>query len=286
MKLSAVAKLMKAGQEALRTVRYVAKTAIGLRADLGFGKMPLRRQQLSWAAQVLRAFREGSRASEVRHLVLSVPKGTPRRAAIKLLFELFEDWRATYSPDRPWVAGIHFHEGRYHLHSAVANVGVDGRPLKFKPHQVVAMADMKFTDKAVSAKGTGKKGLPIYTKARGKLAVKDLAALVVDTDGSIKNEVWKQLKKKGAVSDFRNRKDGSLISFFFQGRRIRLATLKHFVEHLQPDSSGNTGSSSPPPSGLSSKDVQAINDVLQQASVPQARTPAKSKTRTRNTPKL
>jgi hypothetical protein len=284
--ISVVAKVIKAGHLARKLARYISGKAVGMTADLGFGTFKLRRPQLDWAIHALRSHHGESRASEVRHVVLSTPKGTPRREAKKVIRAVWKDFISTYAPERPWMFGLQFHNGILHGHGAISNVGPAGRPLGWKPHQVVAMSEMAFTEHAISAKGRGKKGLPIYTKARGKLAVKDLAALVVDTDSTIKNEVWKQLKKKGAVSDFRNRKDGSLISFEFQGRRIRLATLKHFVEHLQSDSSGNTGSASPPPSGLSSKDVQAINDVLQQASVPQARTPAKSKTRTRNTPKL
>jgi hypothetical protein len=254
--------------------------------DLGFGTMRLRRTMLPWAAHVLRAHRDSCpRASEVRHLIFSVPKGTARRAAFRALHAVFEDWRNTYAPGMPWVSAIQKHNGIYHLHAAVANVNSSGRPLKFLPHMVVAMADMKFTDKAISAKGTGKKGLKLYTKARGKLGVEGLAERLVAADGSIRNDEWRRLKKDGAISDFRTRKDGSIVSFIFDGKRIRLSTLNSFVERLRFDSNGNSDSSLPLPSGLSSKDVEAINTTLRQVSVPQPRMPAKSKTRTRNHPK-
>jgi len=277
-KLSAIAKLMKAGQKAIRLVRYVSKKAISLRADLGFGKMPLRRNQLAWAAEVLRTFVDGCRASEVRHLVFSVPKKTGRRAAIKLLFEIFEDWRVTYAPDRAWVAAIHFHDGGYHLHVAIANAGPDGKPLKFKPHQVIAMADMKFTTRVISAKGLGKKGLPVYSKARGKLAVRDLAALLVDDTGNLLEDEWDRLEKEGVISNFRLRKkDGAVTSFEFGGKRIRLKTLRAFVLENQT-TKGTTmpvddiKTDQPLPdsiadsllkAGFSAKDLDALNTDLQ-----------------------
>ena len=151
-----ICKLVKAGQTAKRLVGYVAGKSIGLRADLGFGMMRLRRTMLPWAAHVLRAHRDSCpRASEVRHVIFSVPKNTPRRAAFAALHAVFEDWRNTYAPGLPWVAAIQKHNGIYHLHAAVANVNSSGRPLKLRPHQVVAMSEMKFTDKAISSKGIG-----------------------------------------------------------------------------------------------------------------------------------
>ena len=129
-----ICKLVKAGQTAKRLVRYVAKKAIGLRADLGFGFMKLRRPMLSWAAEVLRANRDSCRrASEVRHVIFSVPKGMVRRAAIAALYAVFADWRTAYAPGRPWVAAVQNHNGIFHLHAAISNVDADGRPLKIQP---------------------------------------------------------------------------------------------------------------------------------------------------------
>lgn len=300
--LPAITKLMKVVKKAAGVIRYISKSSICLRADLGFGKMPLRRSQLGWAAEVLRAFCEGSRAAEARHLVFSLPKGTPRRPAIKLLFELFDDWRATYAPDRTWVAGIHFHEGRYHLHAAIANVGADGKPLKFKPHQVVAMSEMAFTDKAASAKGKGKKGLPIYSKARKKLAVEDLAEQLVADDGSMRDDQWERLKTEGVISNFRTRKkDGATTSFEFEGRRIRIRTLRAFVSEKQNTTKGTTmpiatvNPSQPLPdslavkltaAGFSKKALDSLNSQLgaaHAASVPELK--PKTKTLNRDTPK-
>ncbi len=235
MKPTMICKLVKAGQTARRLVRYIAKKAVGLRADLGFGVMKLRRPMLPWAAEVLCANRDSCpRASEVRHVIFSAQKGMARRAAFAALHAVFADWRATYAPGRPWVAAVQDHNGIYHLHAAVGNVDSSGKPLKILPHQVVAMADMRFTDNAISAKGQGKKGLPVYTKARAKLAVQDLAEQLVDDNGRMRDDEWERLKTEGVISNFRTRqKDAAVTSFEFEGRRIRIKTLRAFISEKQ-----------------------------------------------------
>ncbi len=306
-----ICKLVKAGQTARRLVNYVAGKSIGLRADLGFGMMRLRRTMLPWAAHVLRAHRDSCpRASEVRHVIFSVPKGMARRAAFVALHAVFEDWRNEYAPGMPWVAALQKHNGIYHLHAAVGNVNSLGSPLKFRPHQVVAMADMKFTDKAVSAKGTGKKGLKIYTKARGRLEVEDLAELLAAPGGGIKAAVWEQLKDKGLLTDFRKRKDGSFVSFAYQGRRMRMATLEGFVarrpaaDSSSESSSGGGSAAAPvapktPPkplandlaaklsaAGFSGKDLASLRNNLRSVhALPRKAAKPKTITITKNTPR-
>jgi len=81
----------------------------------------------------------------------------------------------------------------------------------------------------LSGRGKGRrKALPFYPKAK-KLDVRALAFALFDSAGRLRKERWEQLEKTGKVSDFRQRKDGSLISFQFQGRRIRFATLKNYL---------------------------------------------------------
>ena len=293
-----VCKLVKAGQTAMRLVRYVAKKAIGLRADLGFGFMRMRRPMLSWAADVLRANRDSCRrASEVRHVILSAPKDMPRRTAIALLYSVFSDWRTAYAPGRQWVAAVQNHNGIFHLHAAVSNVDASGRPLRIQPHHVLDMAEMKFTTAAISARGKGKsKGVPVYSKAK-KLAVRDLAALLVSPGGGIRADVWEQLKMKKLLSGFRERKDGSVISFEFGGKRIRLAALHRFLDRC-PDSKPNQNQHKDMPTvsikideplpdsiaaklvkaGFSAKDLTALATNLHSASLLQQHAAEKAKT--------
>lgn len=281
--LAIICKLVKAGQTSKRLVAYVAKKSVALRADLGFGEFKLSDSMLTWAAETLRAHRDSCRrASEVRHVIFSAQKGQSRRAAYTSLHAVCKDWLDTYAAGQPWVAALQNHNGVYHLHLAVSNVNDSGRPLKIRPYQAIEMSEMKFTDHAISAKGKGKKGLPIYTKARGKLAVQDLAELLVDPAGGIRSSVWQQLKNKGLISSFRQRKDGSIISFSYQGRRMRMRTLEGFVARLPAsDSSSNSssGGTAPAPkqavqplpdsiaaklsaAGFSGKDLAALKNNL------------------------
>jgi hypothetical protein len=191
--------------------------------------MPLQQNQTSWATEILRAMHGESRASEVRHLVLSLPKGVIGKEAEKSLRSIWSDWIKTYAPDRAWVFAIQHHNGILHGHGAVQNVGADARPLKLRPHQVKAMSEVKFSSRAISAKGIGKKGRPIYSKPRKKLAVQKLAELLVLPDGEINDSAWKAFEKAGIVTNLRSRKDGIPISFECQGYRIRFKTLRQFI---------------------------------------------------------
>jgi hypothetical protein len=228
-----ICKLIDAGQKANKLASYIASKAIGLAADFGLGAAKIDRKQLPWIVRALRAQHGQSTACEVRHVVSSVPKGTPRKVAITLLWAVWLDWIATYAPGRPWVAAIQIHNGIYHLHGGVANVGPDGKPLKFKPYMVRDMAAMKFTAHTISAKGAGKsRGVAVYPKAR-KLAVRDLAAFLIDDNGVVRPERWDALVASGDIGDLRLRKDGSLISFSYQGCRIGFDTLQSFIAQQQ-----------------------------------------------------
>jgi len=285
-----ICKVVKAGQQAAKLLSYIAKKAVCFRADLGFGVMRLRRKQLTWAVDALRGFHDGSHASEVRHIIFSVPKDVPRRHAQRLLFSMFSDWRKTYAPGREWAAAIHHPN---HLHVALANYGKDGEPINFRPHQVKAMADMQFTQAVISAKGTGKrKSLAVYPKAK-KLAVRDLATLLLDDHGRVKDDAWERLKKEGILSSFRLRKDGSPISFEYAGKRIRIATLRHFILEKQQATKNKTmpldiiKSDQPLPDSLAQKlmktgfskaDLDTLNRNLRDAHALHPRPAAKAKT--------
>ena len=141
----------------------------------------------------------------------------------------------TYAPDRNWVLGVHSDNGLFHAHLAVANVGENSKPLKFKPHQVVSMSDMNFTAHAMSAKGIGKKGLTIYSKPRRKLVAQELAGLLDTPSGEINATAWKSLEQEGFITNLRLRKCGKPISFEYSGKRIRFTTLHRYMldQHQQ-----------------------------------------------------
>jgi hypothetical protein len=227
-----ICKLIKAGQTAKKLTSYIAGKAIKLSGDLGLGEHPINHNQLPFVVQALRANHSASRACEVRHVILSTPRDTPRKVALQQLKKVAADWLKTYAPARPWMFGIHCDTGVFHGHLAVSNVGPNGRPLKIQPHDVKDMAAMTFTSHATAAKGKGIKGTKLYTKAR-QLAVRELATLLVNPQGNLSKPIWNELVSKGLISDFRSRSDGSLISFKYDAKRIRLATLQAFVLEQQ-----------------------------------------------------
>jgi hypothetical protein len=234
--VTAICKLVKAGQRAKLLARYIAKQASQLFGNLGFGPVEIDPADLAQSAKLLRADHGESRASEVRHLIFSVPKGTEKVEAQKVLKGIAADWLERYAPNRRWLAGFQEHNSIDHLHLAVANVDDAGDPLQLRPHQVKAMASMEFTSWAQPAQGIGAPGVPVYPHAP-KLAVAKLAKL---------------LPKEGELADLvlahpeveapRTRQDGSLVSFAFRGKRVRLSTLQKFLHRLPAAADDDDGS--------------------------------------------
>jgi len=224
-----ICRVVRAGQSARRLVRYIGSKAITLACDIGFGVLALWPDDLKDMAGFLAADHGTSKASEVRHIIFSVPSGTPDMVARDTLRRARTDWLKTYAPGRRWIAAAQDHNGKMHEHLAVANVGADGEPLKFGLREVISMAAMEFTSCAVSAKGKGVgKSVPVYPKAKN-LAVRDLAVQLLDERGGMRRDLWAGYVRDGTVSALRQRKDGSLVSFAFGGRRIRVATLQAFL---------------------------------------------------------
>ena len=225
---------MNASHTADRLADYIVSKSVGITGNLGFGITRLRRPQTKWMKQALKSYHGDSRACEVRHLVFSLPRGTPRKQAKETLRMICADWLLNYAPERNWVFAIQYHNGICHGHLAVQNVGIDGKPLKIRPHHVKQMASMAFTKNATSAERTGKQGLPFYSKPRKKLAVQELAELVFLANGTINKREWNNLKASETVKNFRLKKDGTLLSFEFSGRRIRFSTLRRCIANITP----------------------------------------------------
>ena len=157
---------------------------------------------------------------------------------------------------------------------------------------------MQWTVQFVTGRGRGRRrSLPMYPKAR-RLDVRLLALMLMDSRGCLRKGVWNRLVRSGKVGDFRHRKNGGVISFQFQGRRIRLATLKNFLTALG-DEDNQSGEkpmthiidpNEPLPadmreslheSGFSSEDVQEVLADIRAALGMAGQTPvvpAKSKT--------
>jgi hypothetical protein len=229
-----ICKLIKAGQRSRRLTSYIAGKAILMKADMGFGMIPIDRKQTPWVAETLQTHHTNKRASEARHVVLAVPKSTPRREALELLEKVSADWIAEYAPGRPWMYGVHVDNGFWHAHVAVANMGDDGKALQIDQFDVRNMAGMKFTSHAVSAKGTGMNiGLPVYSKAES-LVVRDLAETLVDDAGNVRNNRWEEMVSSNKITDIHvHKRTGLPSSFKFEDRFISFKALALFIEHEQ-----------------------------------------------------
>jgi hypothetical protein len=139
---------------------------------------------------------------------------------------------------------VHGNTPTRHIHLIFSNSN-GRRTLDLRPKFLKEIQGMAWTMEFLSGRGRGKrKALPMYPQSK-KLDVRVLAIALFDSNGKLRKDRWAKLVQAGKVSDFRQRNDGSLISFKFQGRRIRLSTLKDFLVCLSgqplPAGEGNSG---------------------------------------------
>lgn len=132
----------------------------------------------------------------------------------------------------PVVGWIHHNTKTRHAHLIFPNS--DGRrTLPLARKFLKEIQGFGWTTALAPGRGKGKrKALPVYTHAKN-LQVRDLATLLLDSTGNVRQDQWDGLVQRGEISNFRRRQDGSVISFEFQRRRLRWNTLKGFlVEEL------------------------------------------------------
>ncbi|MCX6887703.1 MAG: hypothetical protein NTX27_22005 [Verrucomicrobia bacterium] len=132
----------------------------------------------------------------------------------------------------PMLGWIHHNTNTRHLHILLRNS--DGlRCLDLRPAWLKQMQGFYWTAHLLTGRGKGKgKALSVYPKSP-KLRVKELAVLLVDKEGNISKKWWDRLQESGALRAFRQRSDGSIISFDFLGKRIRLSTLRYMISERQ-----------------------------------------------------
>jgi len=130
---------------------------------------------------------------------------------------------------------IHGNTRTRHLHLIFPN-STGRRTLDLRPKFLRQLQGFLWTAAFISGRGRGRrKALPVYPRAR-KLAVRDLARLLMDAHGNLRQDRWDALVKAGKISNLRRRNDGSLISFEWGAKRVRVATLKGIATELtQPE---------------------------------------------------
>lgn len=128
----------------------------------------------------------------------------------------------------PMLGWLHGNTSTRHLHGVFPNSDTR-RGLNITPQMLSRLHDFAWTRAFESGRGQGKrKALTVYPHAR-KLAVRDLAEQLIKSDGTVDLARWDGLQTSGIITDFRIRKDGSPVSFEFNGKRIRVTTLQQFL---------------------------------------------------------
>lgn len=216
----------------VEAIRYFSnpKKVVETYADLDCGVAVGSPKQL---ADLLLAYHHDPRAMRLcRTAVISVE--TPKNASKDELAEIdrrllraakdFQKFMRVAS----MLGWIHGDTGTRHIHLIFANSN-GRRTLDLRPKFLKEIQGMAWTMQFLSGRGRGKrKSLPMYPKAR-RLDTRLLAVALLDSHGKLRKDRWDKMVQAKQITDFRLRNNGSVISFQFQGRRIRLSTLANFL---------------------------------------------------------
>ena len=235
---------LRATSRPVEAIRYFAnpKKVVATYDGLDCGVAKGTPKQL---AELLLAYHHDPRAKRVcRTAVISVR--TPKNASKseledidKRLLRAAKDFQKIMGV-ASMLGWVHSDTATRHIHLIFANSN-GRRTLDLRPKFLKELQGMQWTMQFLAGRGRGKrKALPVYTKAK-RLDVRLLAAALLDSKGKLRRDRWDKLVRSGKITDFRRRNNGSVISFQFQGRRIRPATLTNFLRLLGGQTSGGSG---------------------------------------------
>ena len=115
-----------------------------------------------------------------------------------------------------------------HLHALLPN-STGKRTLNLTPKLLRELQDFKWTCEFLSGRGKGKRGSLEFNPRAPGLRLNTLAAILMDRNGDIVEDRWDRLVNDGKITEYRYRKDGSIISFKYGGKRMRLETLRKVI---------------------------------------------------------
>ena len=242
-------------------------------------------------AELLLAYHHDPRARRVcRTAIISVR--TPKKASKSELADIdrrllhaardFQKFMRVAS----MLGWVHDDTATRHIHLIFANSN-GRRTLDLRPKFLKELQGLAWTVQFLSGRGKGRrKALPMYTKAK-RLDVRLLAVALLDSNGRLRKDRFERMVKAGKITELRLRANGSLISFKFQDRRIRLTTLINFLGLLAGEAGAAGGGENQSDkmttiidpnaalpdelqeaftdSGFTSKDVQAILQDIREA---------------------
>jgi len=238
---------LKSTSRPVATIRYFADpkkvTAVYDGLDVGVAKGSPRE-----LADLLLAFHHDAKANRVcRTAVISVQ--TPKRATKEELSDIdrrllraaadFQKFLGIAS----MLGWVHGNTSTRHIHLIFSNSN-GRRTLDLRPKFLKELQGLLWTAQFLSGRGKGRrKALPMYPKAK-RLDTRLLAVALLDSDGKLRKDRWDKLVRSGKITDLRLRTNGSLISFKFQDRRIRLTTLINFLGLLAGEAGAGGGGNS------------------------------------------
>jgi len=123
---------------------------------------------------------------------------------------------------------IHANTRTRHLHMIFAN-STGRKTLDLNPKFLRRIQDFKWTIEFLSGRGKGERGTCDFNPKAPGLKVTTLATILMDRNGELKEDRWQRLIAEGNVSDFRYRNDGTIISFKFGKKRMRINTLRQIM---------------------------------------------------------
>jgi hypothetical protein len=188
-----------------------------------------------------------------RHLILSAEdcgEVDQRRNMFRGLMDMAKEFARTYAANVPFIMVGHDDRAHPHAHLIFKNEATDGRCLQWSKDQVRDMQSMswvspqtKETFGVESGRGRGV-NLPEYSNAPYPLAAK----LDAKTIAGANKEQINEYVSSGTLAVGRVDKQGNITSVVFNGRRIRLSTIRGLAGGKQGSSgygSGGGGGSQP-----------------------------------------
>jgi len=175
----------------------------------------------------------------LRHVVISAQDTTgagDRLEAFKCLAAVAQDWIAAFAPDSNFLAITHDDRKHPHIHLLLANSdrSPDERRLSWSPGTVSEMQGLGFVTEDTREKFLVESGRHrgVTRREQGGMPYPGapLAALKL---ANLTTKQIEEYEQQGTLSVGRRDKQGNVLSVIFEGRRIRLSTIRHMGQHRE-----------------------------------------------------
>lgn len=181
--------------------------------------------------------------AQLRHVVLSLEdmRGQgDRTKAFEALADLSEQWIEKYAPGSAFIGVLHDDRAHPHCHLLVANSNPfagDDR-LHWKPSTLKEMQSLEWVAPATAEKFSLSPGRHNgLTKREGSGTPYPAASLDAAILAQATNQQIEHYEKSNLLTIGRRNKHGEVTSIVFNGRKIRLSTIRAMAQNQKPDHS-------------------------------------------------